>query len=249
MKKVLLFLFASVLIAQTQGFAQKSKTKHKSDKTAKTAKTTKTKKPKTEMFPAAPRVGIDAGITLANLSRTIGGLDKDGDYRVGIAGGMLVNAPFGKTKRWAFQPAVNYVQKGCEEVAHAPVTKAYTALRYAEVPLNIVFNMKWGKGVFYLGGGPFVDFNFPSKKVSSIPGNKTENDVVFGNTVAADIKGIDYGGQAIMGFRSPMGLYVALNYTQGARNLFPVDNANKDKIKSIAFGIRVGFLFKAAAKK
>ncbi|MBI5858926.1 MAG: PorT family protein [Sphingobacteriales bacterium] len=243
MKKVLLFLFAFALIMQTESFAQKTKSKSKT-KTAKT-KAPKDKKPR---FDAEPRIGLSAGLSFANLSRTIGGLDKDGDYRIGVAGGMLVNVPFGKTKRFAFQPSVDYVQKGAAEVALTPVNRAYTALRYAELPLNFVYNLKWGKNVLYFGGGPFIDFDLPSKKVSKIPGNKIESDVSFGDQVADDMNGIDFGGNAIIGFRTSMGFFVSLHYTQGARNLIPVENSNNDRIKSIAFGIRIGYLFKAAKK-
>jgi len=192
------------------------------------------------------RVGLTGGVEIANLSRTIGGQDKDGDYRIGIAGGMLVDIPFGKKQNLSFQPSVEYVQKGAAEQAQAPVNKAYTALRYAEFFPGVTYNKKCGKtksSTFYIGAGPFVDFNLPSKKVAHIPGNNIETEVSFGDQVANDFRGIDYGGRAIIGYRTAMGLFVSLNYTQGARNLAPVDNG--DKIKSIAFGIRLGYLFKA----
>jgi hypothetical protein len=194
------------------------------------------------------RVGLTGGIEIANLSRTIGGQDKDGDYRIGIAGGMLVDMPFGKKKKFSFQPSVEYVQKGAAEKAQAPVNKQYTALRYAELFPGLVYNMKSGKtkaSTFYIGVGPFVDFNLPSKKVSHIPGNNIETDVSFGDQVANDFRGIDYGGRVILGYRTAMGIFVSLDYTQGGRNLAPVDNG--DKIKSIAFGIRLGYLFKSSS--
>ena len=197
---------------------------------------------------AQARVGLTGGLSFANLSRTISGADRDGEYHIGMAGGMMLDVPLGKKKRFSFQPAVDYVQKGAGEVATAPVNKAYTALRYIEVPLNVVYNLKWGKNTLYFGGGPFIDLDLPSKKVSKIPGNKIETDVAFGNTNADDLNGIDFGGNAVLGFRVPMGIFVSFNYTQGARNLLAVDDNTDDKIKSIAFGIRIGYLFKANSK-
>ena len=193
------------------------------------------------------RVGLSGGISFANLSRTISGIGKDGDYRIGIAGGMLVDLPIGKKQKYSFQPSLDYVQKGAAEEALAPVNKAYTALRYVELPINFVRNLKWGKGNFYFGGGPYIAFNLPSKKVQHIPGNDIETEVSFGELIANDMKGFDYGGNAIIGYRTGLGIFVTLHYTQGARNLVPVDN--NDKIKNIAFGIRVGYLFKATEKK
>ena len=191
------------------------------------------------------RVGLTGGISIANLSRSIGGIGKDGDYKIGIAGGMLVDLPFGKKQQWSFQPSADYVQKGASEPATAPVNKAYTALRYAELPVNFVRNFKCGKAktsTFYLGGGPYIAFNLPSKKVEHIPGNDIETDVNFGELAASDMKGLDYGGNVILGFRTGSGIIVSAHYTQGARNLAPLDNG--DKIKNIAFGFRLGYLFK-----
>jgi len=196
------------------------------------------------------RVGLTGGLSFANLSRTIDGADKDGEYRVGIAGGMLVDLPFGKKQQWSFQPSVDYVQKGAAEEATAPVNKKYIALRYAELPVNLVRNFKCGKSkasTFYLGGGPFIAFPLPSKKVEHIPGNDVETDVSFGELAASDLRGIDYGGNVILGYRTGVGISVSLHYTQGARNLAPIENG--DKIKTIAFGIRIGYLFKNTTKK
>ena len=199
-------------------------------------------------FAQKARVGLTGGVSIANMSKTLGGLDKDGEYRFGIAGGMLVDVPLGKKHKFSFQPSVDYVQKGESEVPLAPINKSYTALRYAEMPLNFVYNLKWGKGVFYLGGGPYMAFNLPSKKVSQIPSNKIETDVSFGDKSTDDLRGIDYGGDVLLGYRMANGIFVSANYTQGARNLYHVEEvpgAFNNKIKNIAFGIRIGFLFKA----
>ncbi len=196
------------------------------------------------------RVGLTGGIAVANLSRTIGGIGKDGDYRIGIAGGMLVDFPFGKKQQWSFLPSVDYVQKGAAEKAQAPVNKAYTALRYVEMPLNFVRTFKTGKSkgsTFYLGGGPYIAFNLPSKKVQHIPGNNIETEVSFGETIANDMRGMDYGGNVVLGFRMANGIFVMANYTQGARNLAPLDNG--DKIKNILFGFRIGYMFPNNAVK
>src|SRR6202008_3594542 len=115
---------------------------------------------------------------------------------------------------------------------------------------NFVRNIKCGKSkasTLYFGGGPYIAFNLPSKKVEHIPGNDIETDVSFGDQPANDLRGIDYGGNAIIGYRTGMGVSVSLHYTQGARNLVPVENG--DKIKNIAFGIRIGYLFRNAPKK
>ena len=201
------------------------------------------------------RVGVTGGISFANLSRTIGGVDKDGEYRIGVMGGLQLEVPLCKNNKFSFQPDLHYIQKGAATIPTTPTfNKIYTALRYAELAPNVVYNFKAGKGVFYLGGGPYISFNLPSKNVTHSPGaDKVETDISFGNAIANDLKGVDYGGNVVMGIRLGNGIFVAVNYLQGARNLVPQDKLDlpasaNDKIKNIAFGIRVGFLFKNASK-
>jgi hypothetical protein len=197
------------------------------------------------------RVGVTGGISVANLSRTLSGADKDGEYRLGITGGMQLEVPLGKKKKFSFQPDMHYIQKGASTISTTPTfNKIYTALRYAELAPNFVYNFKAGKGCFYLGGGPYLSFNLPSKNVTHSAGTpNVESDISFGNAVANDLRGIDYGGNVVMGFRMGNGLFVVANYIQGARNLVPGDILAlpafaDNKIKNIAFAVRVGYLFK-----
>jgi outer membrane protein OmpA-like peptidoglycan-associated protein len=202
------------------------------------------------------RVGVTGGISVANLSRTIAGADRDGEYRLGITGGMQLEVPLGKKNKFSFQPDLHYIQKGASDVPVTPTfNKIYTALRYAELAPNFVYNFKAGKGTFYLGGGPYLGLPLPSKKVTHSAGTpNVETDISFGNAVANDLRGVDYGGNVVMGFRMGNGLFISTNYIQGIRNLVPGDilalpaSAN-DKIKNIAFAIRVGYLFKNAPKE
>ena len=201
------------------------------------------------------RVGVTGGISFANMSRTIGGADMDGEYRIGIMGGLQLEVPMCKKGKFSFQPDFHYIQKGATTIPTTPAfNKIYTALRYAELAPNVVYNFTAGKGVFYLGAGPYISFNLPSKNVTHSAGaDKVETDVSFGNAVANDMRGVDYGGNGVMGFRMGNGIFVAINYIQGARNLVPQEKLDipasaNDKVKNIAFGIRVGYLFKNAAK-
>jgi hypothetical protein len=200
------------------------------------------------------RVGVTGGISVANLSRTIGGADMDGEYRLGIMGGMQLEFPL--CKKISFQPDLHYIQKGASTVPATPAfNKIYTALRYTELMPNFVYNFTAGKGVFYLGAGPYISFNLPSKNVTHSPGaDKIETDVSFGNAIANELRGVDYGGNIVMGFRLGNGIFVSANYIQGVRNLVPQEKLDlpasaDDKIKNIAFGIRVGYLFKNAPKE
>ncbi len=202
------------------------------------------------------RVGLTGGISFANLSRTLSKADRDGEYRIGITAGMQLEVPLGKKNKFSFQPDLRYIQKGAADISTTPVyNKIYTALRYAELAPNIVRNLNAGKGTFYLGAGPYLGLPLPSKFVTHSAGQpNVETDVSFGNAVANDLKGVDYGANFLMGYRMNNSFFVALHYMQGARNLVPDDKlaipANAgNKIKNIAFSIRVGYLFKNTSKE
>jgi len=207
-------------------------------------------------FSQKARVGLTGGISVANLSKTIGGADKDGEYRIGIMTGIQLEVPLGKKNKFSFQPDLHYIQKGASTIPTTPLfNKIYTALRYAELAPNFVYNFSRTKGTFYLGGGPYIGLPLPSKNVTHSAGaDNIETDISFGNAVANDYKGVDYGGNAVMGYRMANGIFVSLNYIQGARNLIPKEKldlpgAADDKVKNIAFGIRVGYLFHNTARE
>jgi hypothetical protein len=205
------------------------------------------------------RVGVTGGIVAANLSRTISGVDQDGEYRIGLVAGMQLEVPLGKKNKFSFQPDFHYIQKGASTTPTTPIfNKVYTALRYAELSPNFVRNFKCGKegkGAFYLGGGPYLSFPLQSKNVTHSPGSPSVlTDISFGNAVANDLRGVDYGGNVVMGYRLGNGIFVSANFIQGIRNLVPKDKLDlpggaDDKIKNIAFAIRVGYLFKNTTKE
>jgi hypothetical protein len=177
------------------------------------------------------RVGVTGGISFVNLSRTIGGLDKDGEYKIGVMGGMQLEVPLGKKNKYSFQPDFHYIQKGAAKISTTPtLNRIYTALRYAELMTNFVRNFKTGregKSTFYLGGGPYLGLPLPSKNVTHAPGApNVETDISWGNAIANDLKGIDYGGNVVIGYRNKNGIFVCANYIQGIRNLVPDDIFN-----------------------
>ena len=87
------------------------------------------------------RVGVSAGAVSANLSQTIGGIGRDGNYRTGYVFGMQLETPICKKIKLSFQPDLHYIQKGASQIPTTSTTiKIYTALRYAELAPNIVYN-------------------------------------------------------------------------------------------------------------
>ena len=215
MKKIFFLLTLAVCCLQINGFAQKS------------------------------RVGITGGLVLAKMRGEIGGVDQKGESKLGFHAGFIVDAPI--SKHFSFQPALQYVQKG--QVAQESVIinqdKIETELRYLELPLNFVYNSNYYGNNFYIGAGPYAAFNLPSKIVTTLGGDgvKAEEDLAFGNTSSEDYRGVDFGVNAIIGMRSKSGIFLALNYSLGLRNLNPQGALLQGDIKNSYFGLNVGWLF------
>lgn len=214
MKKVLFLLAAFVFCLQINGFSQKS------------------------------RVGLYTGYTNANMYGKIGGERVKDDALSGITFGLLLDAPIAKS-HISFTPTLSYVQKGrvtFNENSRASNLKEWIALRYAELNANFIYNTNGAKGNWFIGGGPSISFDLPSKKVSKTDELKTENNITFGQEANCDVRGIDYGANLITGYRLKGGFFVSFNYTVGIRNLVPVQDGNDNAIRNHCLGINFGFL-------
>ncbi len=214
MKKVLFLLAAFVFCLQINGFSQKSK------------------------------VGFYTGYTSANMYGKIDGARVKDDALPGITFGLVMDAPIAKS-HISFAPSLAYVQKGrvtFNENTRASNLKEWIALRYAELNANFVYNTNGAKGNWFIGGGPSISFDLPSKKVSKTDDLKTENNITFGQEANCDVRGIDYGANLLTGYRLKGGFFVSFNYTVGIRNLVPVQDGNDNNIRNHSWGLKLGFL-------
>lgn len=213
MKKLIFILSLLVLCLQFTGFAQKS------------------------------RVGILVGPVFSNLRGKVDGKKLNGDTKTGFAAGFIVDAPI--KNHLSFQPALYYVQKGA--ITQKPLQptikdRISTELRYADLALNFVYNTNGAKANFYIGAGPYAGFNLPSKFLTKSPGNiKTQSDLTFGNK-AQNYRGIDFGANAIAGYRFKCGVFMAANYSLGLRNLIPKGSSSAGDTKNTCFGFSLGLL-------
>lgn len=193
-------------------------------------------------FAQKTQVGLTGGITSSNIFGNKNGIDQRGDSRTGMTLGMFIDAPIGKT-RWAFQPSLNYMQKGKNDQIN-PDTKNATALRYAELDLNFVHYTK-GSNKLFFGAGPYLAMNLPSKKVLITPDNRIETNLLMGKDVSNAYKGYDYGANGIVGVRMKCGFVVTANYSLGLRNLIPKPSGD-DILRNGTLGFRIGYIFKNA---
>ena len=187
------------------------------------------------------RVGAAGGMTIASMKTTIDGVEEDNSSRVGVMFSMLVDMPI--TENIVFRPNLSYVQKGKKrDVGSGSTASTVTdALKYAELCANFLYNTTGGNANFFIGLGPSISFNLPSRRVTDVGGTKTNADIRFGKTDAEHYRGFDYGANAVGGFSLPGGWFLAVNYNLGLRNL--VTGTTDGEIKNSYLGIQIGRLF------
>jgi hypothetical protein len=190
------------------------------------------------------RVGIFAGPVFSDIRGTVDGKELVGETKPGFAAGFLVDAPI--NMHLSFQPALYYVQKGTitqKPLGPTKKDKISTELRYVDLALNFLYNTNKTAGNFFIGAGPYVSFNLPSKFLTKSPGDlQSETDITFGNTIAETYRGIDFGANFLMGYRLKGGFFVSANYSLGLRNLLPEGSLSTGDIKNNFFGVSLGWL-------
>lgn len=202
------------------------------------------------------RIGLSGGVSIADMrgagffyggSLTKWGGDVVASGKAGFMTGLVLETPL--KKAFAFRPAISYVQKVTNKPAPGQVDELYAALRYAEFTTDILYYLGGNvDGNFFIGGGPSIAFNLPSKNVSVTDKVKTTSVIKFGREYGKDIKGFNYGANYTLGWRAKGGLFITLNYNRGFRNMvpegspaYPAAKNNPGSIKDSYVGIQFGY--------
>ncbi|MEN9497252.1 MAG: hypothetical protein RL750_151 [Bacteroidota bacterium] len=197
------------------------------------------------------QVGVSAGITSSDMYGEVGGNKIGGESRRGYGFGMFINAPIKKTSI-SFMPGLYYVQKGNTQVKDNNQDR-WTALRYAELQANFVYNTNGPKGNnFFIGGGPSFGVNLPSafvaKTIVRDPTKsdywlRSEDNVNVGNEANSHVRFADYGVNVLMGYRLKCGWGLSFNYSAGLRNIKPMATGD-DYINNHVMGLQLSYLVK-----
>lgn len=197
------------------------------------------------------QVGIAAGMTSSDMYGEVGGTKVGGERRGGYTLGMFLNVPLKKTSI-SFLPGLYYVQKGNTQVKDNNQDR-WTALRYAELQANFVYNTNGPKGNnFFIGGGPSIAANLPSAFVSKTivrdPTKsdywlRTESNVNIGNQANSHFRFGDWGVNMLMGYRLKSGWALSFNYSAGLRNIKPLATGD-DYINNHVMGLQLSYLVK-----
>jgi hypothetical protein len=197
------------------------------------------------------QVGFSLGMTSSDMYGEVSGNKVGGDSRRGYGFGLFVNAPIKKTSI-SFMPGIYYVQKGNTQLKNNNFDN-WTALRYAELQANFVYNSNGSKGNnFYVGGGPSFGVNLPSAFVSKAIVRdpvksdywlRSESNVIIGNESNSNFRFADYGVNLVMGYRIKSGWGLSYHYNAGLRNIKPMASGD-DYINNHVMGVHLSYLVK-----
>lgn len=111
------------------------------------------------------------------------------------------------------------------------------------MPLNFVYNTK-SSGGFFIGAGPSIAYGISGMDKytdKTDPSNSGNSKIKFGSG-DDEIKPLDFGLNALAGYKFPGGFLISGNYNLGLSNL---QNGGSDAgtIKNNYFAIKLGYVF------
>jgi len=200
-------------------------------------------------FSQNARFGIQAGTAIASQKAKQSGVSITTDSKVGFTVGVISDISI--TENFTFQPALNFSQKGSKfNISDGSESmESSQTLNYIELPLNFLYNAPAGKGKFFAGLGPVVNYGISGKVKVKMGGESMSEDINFGsNEDEDDYKPFEFSGNVLAGYEFSNGVFVAANYNAGLSNI-AVGGDSDNSLKNRYFGVRLGFKFGGAAAK
>ncbi|MGZ3923393.1 MAG: outer membrane beta-barrel protein [Flavisolibacter sp.] len=183
--------------------------------------------------------GIHIDGVSSNMEYKTSGLTMKPDSKLGWKVGTVAN--FSLASTFSFMPQLNLVSKGAKMTYNGTTTT--NNLTYVELPLNFVYT----SGGFFGGVGPNIAFGVGGKEKQT-----GEQDVTVkfdgkanGSDANVHLKALDFGGQAIAGYKLSSGLFFNAHYNLGFSNISPDNGVT---VKNNYFGFGIGYFFGGTPK-
>ncbi len=144
---------------------------------------------------------------------------------------------------FSVQPGISLQGKGAKYFDNGTEKHEDNVLAL-EIPVNLLVNLPAGPGNFYLGGGPYAGFNIAGQKKIDIAGVETERDLEIGDESGDNLKALDFGFNALIGYQLTSGLNFGAGYGFGLTNLYPgsTSTTNREQNNRL-WSFTVGFAF------
>ena len=119
------------------------------------------------------------------------------------------------------------------------------------LPLNLIIQKQLGAGdALYFGVGPYVSYT--TSLVFEHPdqnGNFINTSLKFGTTDDADLRALDFGGDAKVGFQLGNGCYINLGFNASIFNRAPVSGSGENIRSQEFFIFNLGYFFPSNPKR
>lgn len=212
---------------------------------------------------AKAQLGVRAGFNAYNvISRDGNGNELYGDpklnpgFHVGITYDYLIANDI------YIQPAALFSTKGyrLKSVGESSSLESYMNPYYIEVPVNILYAPKLGKGRLLLGAGPYIAYGIGGRGQNYV--KNIQDGVVVRSDQSANLQFVDdtddlktgkwaygktwdYGVQILEGYEFNERLSFQVNAQLGLADIYPDNKGVKssNKLKNIGFGLSVGYIF------
>lgn len=202
--------------------------------------------------------GIKARYTFAKLNETF----SDPSFGT-ISGnsGNVKNVDIGAfaeiniAKNAVFQPGLSYIQKGGAGTSQETNTSgniefvgSEIRLNYLEIPLNVLYNVPLKPGKIFVGMGPYAAIALSAKNKQTTvtfdnQGNSTQDHSTQSIKLGSgqdELKRMDFGINALLGFRLNNGLEIGGGMGFGLANL---SNVSALKTHTQTISISAGYFF------
>jgi hypothetical protein len=213
---------------------------------------------------AQVKFGVEGGVNLNNLADQYQNETVSNQIKTGVHAGLVADIGMG---HFSVSPGIRYSMKGGQEQRHYNGTyQGYTAAveqknkltyHYVEVPINLVYKTGvQGAGRFLIGAGPYIAYmvnaqnKYKTSYLYNVGGEAKQVDegggmqLSIGDEKPEDqIKALDYGGQAFVGYQLPMGVFLKAGSQVGLANTQPKGGVGEFKQKNYNFFATVGYMF------
>ncbi len=199
----------------------------------------------------APEIGATMYNHISKVSVAGQSASASGDFQPGLRAGAVLDIAI--SDHFALQPGIFYTlnRTKAEEnttIGTITATNKNTILLHAvQVPVYVLYKSgEEGSGRFFAGIGGYIAYNIAgtNKIESSGPQGSVSasNKMKFGNDVTDNLRPLDYGPSAMLGYELANGLYFRGHFNYGLANMAPQGNSDVST-KSMTFGLSVGYFF------
>lgn len=191
----------------------------------------------------ATRFGLKGGVNLPSYKYVNDDANTSDETESTVNFNLTGYADIPVGSYFSVQPGISLQGKGAEyfQSGNNKIEENVLAI---EIPVNLLINLPAGPGKFYLGGGPYAGFNIAGQYKGTSGNTVAETDLKIGDDSGDDIKALDFGFNALVGYQLSSGLNFGAGYGFGLTNLTPTTTSNTNREKNNRlWSFTVGYAF------